>query len=59
MHPSSGEVFIADLLNHRIQVLNDDLTYSREFGCQGSEDGQFIMPLDIACDSCGDVYVTY
>ena len=58
VHPSSGKVFIADLKNHRIQVLNDDLTYSHEFGSWGSEDGQFVMPVDIACDSCGDVYVT-
>ena len=53
VHPSSCQVFIADTGNHRIQVLNDDLTYSHEFGCN---DGQFNRPLDVACDSHGNVY---
>ena len=56
MNPFSGKVFITYTGNHRIQVLNNDLTYSHEFGIrQGKEDGQFNKPIDIACDSCGNV----
>ena len=57
VHPSSHQVFIADTGNHRIQVLNNDLTYSHEFGSEGSEGGQFKRPVDVACDSHGNVYV--
>ena len=58
VHPSSGKVFIADTCNHRIQVLNSDLTYSHEFGSRGDNDGQFNQPYGIACGTNGDVYVT-
>ena len=58
VHPSSGKVFIADTCNHRIQVLNSDLTYSHEFGSRGDDDGQFNQPYGIACGTNGDVYVT-
>ena len=30
--PITGQVYIADTVNHRIQVLNPDLTFSRSFG---------------------------
>ena len=57
VHPSSHQVFIADTGNHRIQVLNNNLTYSHEFGYNGRENGQFDTPVDVACDSHGNVYV--
>lgn len=44
--------------NRRVQVLNFDLTFSSTFGTQGSDEGQFIFPRGIACDSDGNVYVT-
>uniref|UniRef100_A0A1X7UGU0 RING-type domain-containing protein n=1 Tax=Amphimedon queenslandica TaxID=400682 RepID=A0A1X7UGU0_AMPQE len=40
----SGQVYIADRGNHRIQVLNRDLTFSHLLGSQG----QFQYPTDIA-----------
>ena len=43
--------------NHRIQVLNPDLTFSHSFGMKGSANGQFNNPRDIAIDSQGLVYV--
>ena len=59
VHPFSRQVFIADTGNHRIQILNNDLTYSKVIGIwQGKQDGQFNMPIDIACDSHGNVYIT-
>ena len=51
-------VYIADLHNHCIQVLNPDLTFSHSFGKGESANGQFIEPVDIAIDSQGSVYVT-
>ena len=65
VHPSSRQVFIADTDNHRIQVLNNDLTYSHEFGRKSSTSGyrhrlknnEFDTPVDVACDSHGNVYV--
>ena len=56
--PITGQVYIADYGNHRIQVLNPDLTFSHSFGKRGSANGQFKNPIDIAIDSQGLVYVT-
>ena len=56
--PKTSQVYIADVNNHRIQVLNPDLTFSRSFGSKGSSNGQFKSPYDIAIDSEGIVYVT-
>ena len=56
--PITGQVYIADCCNHRIQVLNPDLTFSHSFGKKGSANGQFNEPRDIAIDSQGLVYVT-
>ena len=50
-------VYISDTSNHRIQILNPDLTFSSSFGSRGSGDGQFNYPLDVAFDGIGNVYV--
>ena len=55
--PITGQVYIADFNNHRIQVLNPDLTFSHSFGSIGSANGQFLYLCDIAIDSQGLVYV--
>ena len=49
----NDKVYVTDSLNHRIQVLNSDLTFSSVFG-----EGQFRDLGGIACDSTGKVYVT-
>ena len=56
--PITGQVYIADRDNHRIQVLNPDLTFSHSFGSKGSANGQFLYPRNIAIDSQGLVYAT-
>ena len=53
----TGQVYIADWLNHCIQVLNPDLNFSHSFGKEGSANGLFKSPCDIAIDSQGLVYV--
>ena len=57
IHPHTGRIYIADQHNHRIQILNPDLTFFSSFGSCGSGDGQFQCPLDVAYDSTGNVYV--
>ena len=56
--PETGKIYVADCNNSRIQVLNPDLTFSHSFGSEGSANGQFKSPWDIAIDSQGLVYVT-
>ena len=51
------KVYISDTSNHRIQILNADLTFSNSFGSHGSGDGQFTYPWDVALDSAGNLYV--
>ncbi|XP_019853516.1 PREDICTED: tripartite motif-containing protein 3-like [Amphimedon queenslandica] len=55
--PVTEQVYIADPGNRRIQVLNPDLTFSHSFDGEGSDNGQFEYPCDIAIDSQGLVYV--
>ena len=55
--PITGQVYISDWYNNRIQVLNPDLTFSHSFGSEGSANGQFKYPCHIAIDSQGLVYI--
>ena len=57
VHPTTGQIFIADSNNHRIQVLNKDLTYSHSFGKCGSTPEQFKYPWDVTFDNEGYLYV--
>ena len=54
----TGQVIVADYYNHRVHVLQPDLTFSRMFGCRRSGERQFIRPNDVTIDSQGFVYVT-
>ena len=51
------KIYVCDMDNHRIQVLNEDLTYHSSFGSKGSGPGQFNKPEDIAFDSSGKMFV--
>ena len=57
INTKNNKVYVADCFNHRIQVLNSDLTFSTTFGKQGESKGQFNFPSGITCDSAGNVYV--
>ena len=57
VHPTTGQIFIADAYNHRIQVLNKDLTYSHSFGQFGSSPEQLNSPRDVTLDKQGYLYV--
>ena len=53
VHPTSGQVYVADTDNGRIQVLNNDLTFSHTFG----NDGALIAPFSLAFDSELNLYI--
>ena len=54
---TTGQVVVADCYKHRVQVLNSNLTFSHMFGSEGSEQGQFDNPIDVAVDTEGLLYV--
>ncbi len=53
---AKNKIYVTDL-NHHVQVLNHNLTFSSMFGREGNGRGQFNYPCGIACDSTGKVYV--
>ena len=48
VHPSSGEVFVAEELNRRVQVFDKDGNFIRKFGSNGTAPGQLQSVLDLA-----------
>jgi sugar lactone lactonase YvrE len=54
---SSGNVYVADTGNGRIQKFTSDGLYLTQWGSLGTGDGQFTNPHGIAADSSGNVYV--
>ena len=57
INASNNKVYVVDMKNDRIQVLNSDLTFSNTFGKCGINKGEFVYPWGIASDSTGNVYV--
>ena len=57
VHSLTRKVYITEFNNHRVQVLNPDLTYSSTFGTNGSNNGEFNHPRHISTDRDGNVYV--
>jgi len=52
----SGDVYVADSDNHRIQKFDSSGTFLTKWGISGNGDGEFSIPRGVAVDS-GDVYV--
>ena len=57
IHPTTCQIYVVDSDNHRIQVINDDFTYSHSFGIKGRAPGQLNCPCGVALDATGSVYV--
>ncbi|RPI39409.1 MAG: hypothetical protein EHM53_05785, partial [Methanoregulaceae archaeon] len=56
--PTSGNVYVADTYNHRIQEFTSTGSFVTEWGSDGSGDGQFHYPSYLAVSPAGNVYVT-
>src|SRR5205814_1918932 len=54
---SSGNVYVADTLNHRIQKFTSAGNFLTAWGSHGSTNGQFGYPEGVATDGSGNVYV--
>ena len=54
---SSGNVYVADIFNNRIQKFDSSGNFLLKWGAYGFGDGQFRDPTDVAVDSSGNVYV--
>jgi len=54
---SSGNVYVADCVNSRIQKFSSTGTFLSKWGSWGTGDGQFEYPYGVAVDSLGNVYV--
>jgi PKD domain-containing protein/NHL repeat-containing protein len=54
---SAGNVYVADINNHRIQKFSGTGTYLTQWGSPGNGDGQFNSPVGVATDVAGNVYV--
>ena len=55
---SSGNVYVADKGNNRIQKFSSNGTFITKWGESGSAADKFTSPSGIATDSSGNVYVT-
>ena len=58
VNPTTGNVYVADTNNNRIQVFDGNGNFITMFGGTGSGDGQFSFPFGVAVNpSTGNVYV--
>ncbi|MBH8554124.1 scytonemin biosynthesis PEP-CTERM protein ScyF [Nostocaceae cyanobacterium CENA357] len=55
--PVSGNIFVADQYNNRVQVLDPNGNPLLAFGSAGSEPGQFLQPIGIEVDEEENIYV--
>lgn len=57
--PVSGNVYVVDSSNYRVQKFTSSGSFITAWGSQGSGNGHFIGPLGVAVDPVhGDIYVT-
>ena len=54
----SGNVYVVDASNRRVEEFSNTGTFLRAFGTYGSGDGQFDSPTGVAVDGTGHVFVT-
>lgn len=54
---STGNLYVVDTWNCRVQVFDPEGNFVRTFGTQGNQPGKFVRPKGIAIDSEDHVYV--
>ena len=54
----SGNLYVVDQVNNRVEKFNSVDNYLSTIGSVGSNDGQLSSPTGVAVDSFGNVYVT-
>ena len=54
---SSGNLYVADRINNRIQKFDSSGNFLLKWGTFGTVDGKFNLPFDVAVDSSDNVYV--
>ena len=54
---TTGNVYVADVLNHRIQKFDAAGNYLIQWGSEGMRNGEFKAPHGVAVDTAGNVYV--
>jgi DNA-binding beta-propeller fold protein YncE len=55
--PSSGDLFVTDRMNNRVQEFWPSGKFRRAFGHEGSAHGQFRNPYGLGVNRAGDIYV--
>jgi DNA-binding beta-propeller fold protein YncE len=54
----SGDVYVADSGNNRVQVFTPRGRFMRQFGSSGTGKGQFVSLFSVVVDRAGNVYTT-
>src|SRR5688572_25801000 len=54
---ASGNIYVSDNANNRVQKFNSSGTYVSQFGNLGTGNGQFNLPRGIAIDGSGNIFV--
>lgn len=54
---ASGNVFVADARNHRIQKFDENGKFISQWGGQGNDSGKFERPSGLAVDAEGNIFV--
>jgi len=54
---AAGNVYVADLGNHRVQKFDAQGGFLLAWGKEGKGNGQFLEPFDLVVDSQGTIYV--
>ena len=57
IHPD-GRIFVADTHYHRVTIFDRSGTLLGSFGREGTGDGEFLLPTDVAFDASGVIYVS-
>lgn len=54
---TSGNFYVVDSANARIQKFDSDGNFISQFGARGSSNGSLSKPVDVTIDSSGNIYV--